>query len=372
MSQFVGWPSSCGPKSAKFSPARTIAQTVGPAATSGALSQPTLRNQRTCELRRGRVDRLSPDSQIGILGMRDAQIVDIVQQMDPAALVGADMNVVGAVAITNQRAPIVRAQDCLDHRSGSAPVIVEVAHPRGTDGPVPAIAPFLPPARLVGMDHWTAPDLGSQLRQHRLGPLVHRPQQADQGAQPQMQPMDRLQQPLDRPERQPTDGVKAGDGGDGLGADPVLSDHLVAEMQRGGDGLFSAGTDPTANDMLDDLGRDPRGVEHLASDPLAPSERGVAAGTVRDPMLDELGGHIPAADKLLGPRFPGLGRFVGPGWPDEGGTLGELGGGVWGGSPVKAWTWAVRGATWACRARIRVIKASRSSSSSTWRSSSIA
>ncbi len=242
--------------------------------------------------------------------MGGTQIVDGAQQMDPAALVGADMTVVGAREITDQGAPIVRAQDFLDHRPGSAPVIVEIAQRRGAEGPEPA--------GLIGLDYRTAPDLGSQLRQHRLGPPDHRPQQADQGPQPQMQPMNRLHQPLDRPERQPANGVEAGNVGDGLGADPVVTDHRVAEIQCRGDRLVAAGTDPAANDMLDDLNRNPGEVEHLAAaDHLAPLEGSVAAGTVRDPMLTELGGYIPVADKLLGPGFAGLGRFEGPGRPDE-------------------------------------------------------
>lgn len=123
--------------------------------------------------------------------------------------------------------------------------------------------------------------------------------------------MNGVQQPLDGADGQAADRMQAGNVGHRLQTHAVLAQDLVAEVQPRGVGLVAVRTDAAAHDVLDDLDRDPRHVQHLAPlDDLAARERRAAGGTDRDDVLDELRRRLAPPGKVLGAL---LARALG--WP---------------------------------------------------------
>ena len=64
------------------------------------------------------VDRLGPRE---IVGVEDAPVVDVPQQMGPAALLGAVIMVVGRVEVADQHASKLIAQDLIHHGFAPSP-----------------------------------------------------------------------------------------------------------------------------------------------------------------------------------------------------------------------------------------------------------
>ena len=94
------------------------------------------------------VDRVSPPGQWFVIGVEGSQVVDVPQQVDPAALFGAVVMVVGGIAVADQAAHGV-AQHLVHHRF--APVTPqEVALGRRAEGTHVAVVAILTPARFIG------------------------------------------------------------------------------------------------------------------------------------------------------------------------------------------------------------------------------
>lgn len=96
--------------------------------------------------------RLTPRGEGGILRLGETQVVDVAQQMDPAALVRAIVAVVRAGEVADQRPVVDLPEGVLDHGSCAAVGGVEVAQGRRAEGPDGPGCPYPPPSRLVGAD----------------------------------------------------------------------------------------------------------------------------------------------------------------------------------------------------------------------------
>ena len=141
------------------------------------------------------VDGVSPPGQWCIIGVAGSQVVDIPQQVSPAALYGAVVMVVGSVEVADQRAGGI-AQHLVHHRLASVPP-QEVSVGGCTAGPHVAVVSILAPAGLIGMDHWAGADLVQDLIHCALGPLRRTLDRSHDGSHAEAQPMDGAQIPLD-------------------------------------------------------------------------------------------------------------------------------------------------------------------------------
>ena len=95
------------------------------------------------------VDGVGPPGQWRIIGVEGAQVVDVPQQVYPAALFGAVIVMVSSVEIADQHASKLLAQDFIHHRLAPAPP-QEVAFGGGAESPDVAVGPALTPAGFVG------------------------------------------------------------------------------------------------------------------------------------------------------------------------------------------------------------------------------
>ena len=116
------------------------------------------------------VDGVGPPGQWRIIGVEGALVVDVPQQVGPAALLGAVIMVVGGVAIADQHSGERLAQRFIHHRLAPTPP-QEVAFGGGAESPHVAVGSALTPAGFVGVDHWAGADAVQDRGHCRLGPL---------------------------------------------------------------------------------------------------------------------------------------------------------------------------------------------------------
>ena len=95
------------------------------------------------------VDGVGPPGQWRSIGVAGAQVMDVPQQVGPAALLGAIIMVVGSVAIADQYSGESIVQGFIHHRLAPAPP-QEVAFGGGAESPHVAVGPALTPAGFVG------------------------------------------------------------------------------------------------------------------------------------------------------------------------------------------------------------------------------
>ena len=105
------------------------------------------------------VDGVGPLRQWRVIGVEGSQVVDVPHQMNPAALLGAVVMVVGSVEIADQHTGEGVAQSFIHHFLVATPP-QEVALRWCAESPHVAVVAILTPAGLVGMDHWAGADLG--------------------------------------------------------------------------------------------------------------------------------------------------------------------------------------------------------------------
>ena len=102
-----------------------------------------------------------------VIGVEGAQVVDVSQQMGPAALLGTVVVVVGGVEVADQHASKPLAQDF---------TTTALPRPRRLGGsaesPDVAVVAILPPARFVGMYHWAGADAVHNPSHHAVGPAA--------------------------------------------------------------------------------------------------------------------------------------------------------------------------------------------------------
>ena len=116
------------------------------------------------------VDGVGPPGQWGILWVKCYQVVDVAQQMGPAALLGAIIMVVGGVEIADQYSGESIAQGFIHHRLAPAPP-QKIPLGGGAESPHVAIDAVLTPAGFVGVNHRAGADAVHNLGHHRLGLL---------------------------------------------------------------------------------------------------------------------------------------------------------------------------------------------------------
>ena len=180
---------------------------------------------------------------------------------------------------------------------------MEIAPLRGAEAPDVAVGPILPPAGLVGVDQRAAAHPRPQLLQGRLRPVGDRPQHPRQPAEAQPQPVQRGEQPVDRPQRQPPDRAQAGDIRQRGEAEPLLAEYLRAQIQRRGVRPPALRADPPPRDVLDDLDRGRRDVQHLPPPHhFAPAPRRPATGAGLHRVLDHpRRRHAAATERRVAP-----------------------------------------------------------------------
>ena len=124
-----------------------------------------------------------------------------------------------------------------------------------------------------------------------------------------MQLMDRLQIGLDGPHRQPADFAQRDDQTDQADAQPLTTEHSLAEVHRRGPARPTERTFALEKAVLDDAGRRRGDLQYFAA-AFHPSaiERGAAVGTPVQGMIDRLRRRGAPPGEALRPRFPGLRR----------------------------------------------------------------
>ena len=138
------------------------------------------------------VDGASPPAQPVIVGVDGPEVVDVPQQMRPAALLGAVVVMAGGVAVADQRSGKLIAQDFIDDRLASSPS-QKVPQVGSAEGPHVAVVPVLPPARLIGVNHRTAADAFQDGGRFSLGLAGRLLRGVHDGAQAEAEPVHRVQ-----------------------------------------------------------------------------------------------------------------------------------------------------------------------------------
>jgi hypothetical protein len=106
--------------------------------------------------------------QLGMVRMQLFELVDLAQEMDPAALMQALMDVVRSIKIAAQHPLKLLTNQAFDHLPRPRVMILVVAHHWRADAPNVAIFAIFSPPRFIGLHGRAGSDLGQELIQHRL------------------------------------------------------------------------------------------------------------------------------------------------------------------------------------------------------------
>ena len=259
------------------------------------------------------VDGVGPLRQLSVLRIEDLQVVNVPQQMNPAALLWAVVMVVGGVEIADQDAGEGVAQSFIHHFLVATPP-QEVARRWCAESPHVAVVSILTPAGLVGMDHWAGADLGQNPVHCGLGLLRGAMHRRHDCSQAEAQPMDGAQIPLDDGDGQSGLLSERGNQTDQVDTHALLAHHHAVHLCRGNAAASAPRTIPGDVDVLGNFRRNLGQVDDLprALGPATGQQRS-AVGTVVHHMLHPTGGCHATAGKAVGPglawRF-GLGRFL--------------------------------------------------------------
>lgn len=258
------------------------------------------------------VYRASPPGQPVILRVEDTQVVDVPQQMGPAALVGTVVVVIGSVEVADQHAGKLLAQDLIHHGLATSPA-QEVSLGGSAEGPHVAVVSAFPPAGLIGVDHRAAPDAFHNARQFPLCLGGHFARGVHQGAQAEVQPVHRLQVPLYGAPGQPGLLPEGGNQADQVDPQALLSRHHALQLRRRHMTALAEGADPGDIDVFGYLHRNPGQVDHLprALDPAA-GQPAPAVRTLLQHMLHPMGGfHTGPGETVAAGLAWFLARFIG-------------------------------------------------------------
>ena len=164
----------------------------------------------------------------------------------------------------------------------------------------------LTPARFIGVNHRTGPDLGQYARHLGLALLSGAMHCIDDSALADVQPMDDAQILPDDANGQPSLFPERGNQADQIDAEALLAHHHAVQLGWGQTATPTPGADPGHIDMLGNFHRNLGQVNDFpgAVGPTA-GQLGSAVGTVVHGVLHPLGGRHATAGKAVASLLAG-------------------------------------------------------------------
>jgi hypothetical protein len=176
---------------------------------------------------------LRPLVQGRIVGEIVFHLMDIAQEMHPAALMASLMDVVSGIGIAAQHSLERTSKELLDHFPSPRVMIFVIADARCRDAPDIAMLTVLPPSRFIGLHGGAGLDGRFQSVKRWLGELLDAVEQLHQFPQTEHEAMQIAQHLLDLAQGQTHHGAQVGDDAGKPHPKAALSKDLLGQVYWG-------------------------------------------------------------------------------------------------------------------------------------------